>query len=577
MKKTVLLNEESGCLELLQDLETHQNHGVSPSDVGEMIIKDTPKVKYEADEDPEIEPGVLPTLDQASLHESKNQAVRDFLRSNGEDKMFSTFKDSEFYEDSQNAKGELCSEKEYYTAVKYLVDKNEVTRAQAGNALYAPKKSDKLAYGTSSRDEDTGPYKREYDEDSGEPPVLSSELSKWVNEYDGSSGRSMDVNEIFDETSAIVREIITGVSDKRHCCIAGDPGIGKTHTVMETIYKYFDKNGRPKGGTTLSRMTAVSGSMSKAITAVAAFFYLHRNNELIVFDDCDKVIINDGNEDAANFMKAILDPEALDKPASINLTQAGMKMAQANYSRLRDLEINKAMMNEGVYVKIDMDALREGFFRYSVNGTVRDCVRLTEAERLELSNRIREGAFDEYEEVDEFDNDGPTVVEEDEDKMASEFIFNSSVIFISNLRLQDITDAVADRCEQVEISLTLPQFMDRLTSVIPGLFNGKKYSSRPSFMREWAKSAVLVYFKGVIEAYNTHTPLLGKQVYIKRKLTFRLFEEMCNEFCRKAAMYADSHELGLDDKENQRKIQEMIHTPFLKSFLNKLEMVGGKR
>lgn len=350
-----------------------------------------------------------------------------------------------------------------------------------------------------------------------------------------------------------------------------------THTVMETIYKYFDKSGRPKGGTTLSRMTAVSGSMSKAITAVAAFFYLHRNNELIVFDDCDKVIINDGNEDAANFMKAILDPEALDKPASINLTQAGMKMAQANYSRLRDLEINKAMMNEGVHVKIDMDALREGFFRYSVNGTVRDCVRLTETERLELSNRIREGAFDEYEEVDDFDDGGPTVVEEDEDKMASEFIFNSSVIFISNLRLQDITDAVADRCEQVEISLTLPQFMDRLTSVIPGLFNGKKYSSRPNFMREWAKSAVLVYFKGVIEAYNTHTPLLGKQVYIKRKLTFRLFEEMCNEFCRKAAMYADSHGLGLDDKENQRKIQEKIHTPFLKSFLNKLEMVGGKR
>ena len=217
----ILLNEGSGCLELLQDLETHQNHGVSPSDVGELIIKDTPKVGYEADEDPELE-SILPTLDQASLHESKNQAVRDFLRSSGDDKTFSTFKDSEYYEDSQNAKGELCSEKEYYTAVKYLVDKNEVTRAQAGNALFKNASKGKLAYET--RDEDSGPYKREYDEDSDEPPVLSSELSKWVNEYDGSSGRSMDVNEIFDETSAIVREIITGVSDKRHCCIAGDPG-----------------------------------------------------------------------------------------------------------------------------------------------------------------------------------------------------------------------------------------------------------------------------------------------------------------------------------------------------------------
>ena len=93
--------------------------------------------------------------------------------------------------------------------------------------------------------------------------------------------------------------------------------------------------------------------------------------------------------------------------------------------------------------------------------------------------RLHEAFDDEDDFDDDEENGGDPSTDTDGAhpiQMEPSFIFNSSVIFISNLKLKDISPAVADRCECCEISLSLPQFMERLETVIGGLCKGEDYS-----------------------------------------------------------------------------------------------------
>lgn len=374
-------------------------------------------------------------------------------------------------------------------------------------------------------------------------------------------------------------EIVYGISvvDDKHLYKDADGMIHhNTYTVRKVIEQYIEQSGK--------KLFYSAGAMSPSMTSVVPFFFFHKDNEIIILDDNDKVIMKACDQNTQNFMKAVLDPSALKKPVSVPTTMMSKFQAQLDMiSGLNESTIKAP--KEGTRVDIDMEALKEGFFKYSINGVVADQFKLDEKTKLELTNMIRptsrlKEAFDDEDDdvfADTDDDDANEYADGDgqsEYTMEPSFIFNSSVVFISNLKLTDISPAVADRCECCEISLTLPQFVQRLETVMGGLCKGEDYSSRPQWMRDWGKQSAYTAFLGIIEAFNAGATLFGRKVTIRRKFTFRLFEEMANEWCRGASSYAMRHELNIEDKEVQRQVAEKITGKFVLSLMNKINQRG---
>lgn len=570
--------QEAGALELLKDIENKDNHGVQLSDIAPDPEQNIGQ--YNAVQDPEMkQPETTAPLSESTsryaylkkLVEAKNDAITMFLKSGADDVSYEAFENSEYFDDAKNRKGELCSKAEYIAGVKWLLKNGKIDADDVGNALAGAKSLSKDPYSIDTSDDD-GPYRRGEDWDA-ENYSQSETLSQWVSDYADTPG-VQNVNEVFENLEDIVREIVTGIADKRHSCCCGDPGVGKTYTVRKTVEKYVGDSGK--------KLVYSAGAMSPSITSVAPFFFYHKDNEIIILDDNDKVLMKSCDQNTQNFMKAVLDPSAMEKP--VTLAPKYVKMSQSNLDDYAAQDLDESVNVQGVKVDIDMEALKEGFFRYSINGDVKDCFKLSEADKLTLSNMISskklKEAFDDEDEENLFGDDDDEELEGDVQSnitMEPSFVFNSSVIFISNLKLKDISSAVADRCECIEISLTLPQFMERLESVIGGLCQGEKYSSRPQWLRNWGKQSAYTAFLGVVEAFNSGATLFGRKVMIRRKFTFRLFEEMANEWCRLASAYALRHSdlhLNIEDQEDQRKIAQAITGKFLLSFMSKLNQKG---
>lgn len=573
---------EAGALELLKDIEKGENHGIQLSDIAPDPEQNPGQ--YDSTQDPEMkQPEETAPLNESmasryarlkKLTEAKNDAITMFLKSGADDVSYEAFENSEYFDDAKNRKGEQCSKAEYIAGVKWLLKNGRIEPDDVGNALAGAKSAAKdNAYADDT--DDDGPYKRGDDWDA-ENYVQSETLSQWASSYADAPG-VQDVNEVFDDMEDIVREIVTGVADKRHACVAGDPGIGKTYTVRKTVEQYIGDSGK--------KLVYSAGAMSPAITSVAPFFFFHKDNEIIILDDNDKVLMKSCDQNTQNFMKAVLDPSAMNKPVTLAPKYVKMSQAALDDYAAAAMPLDESTNRQGTRVDIDMEALKEGFFRYSINGEVRDCFKLSEADKLAFSNmigsrKLNEAFDDEDDDLFGEGGDGEEYPEGDGQNiltMEPSFIFNSSVLFISNLKLKDISSAVADRCECVEISLTLPQFMQRLETVLGGLCKGEEYSSRPQWLRDWGKQSAYTAFLGIVEAFNSGATLFGRKVTIRRKFTFRLFEEMANEWCRGASAYAMRHSdlhLNIEDQEDQRKIAQAITGKFLLSFMNKLNQKG---
>lgn len=561
---------EAGALDLLKDIEAGENHGVQLADIAPDANANP--AGYNQKEDPEMDGSSEETVPLTEsfrrLTEGRSEAVQSFLKSSDGDKSYDSFKDSSYFDGAKNRKGEDCTKAMYVDAVKFLLKNGKITSDDVGNALAGAGGGRSNAYAESN--EDDGPYVRgqDFDADNYEQ---SETLSKWTSQYTDAPA-TQDVQEVFDDMEDIVREIVTGVADKRHACIAGDPGIGKTYTVRKVVEQYIGGSGK--------RLTYSAGAMSASITTVAPFFFYHKNNEIIILDDNDKIMMKNCDQGVQNFMKAVLDPSALKKPVTITPRYVSMSQPALDEYAAAD---GLTESSKGVHVNIDMEALKEGYFRYAINGEYIDSFKITESEKHELSNmisqtRLHEAFDDEDEDFDDDEENGGDPSTDTDGahpiQMEPSFIFNSSVIFISNLKLKDISPAVADRCECCEISLSLPQFMERLETVIGGLCKGEDYSSRPQWMREWGKQSTYSAFLGIIEAFNTSTTLFGKPIMIRRKFTFRLFEEMANQWCRLASAYAIRNDLNIEDKKVQAKVAEQITGRYIRALIDKLGQRG---
>jgi hypothetical protein len=370
-----------------------------------------------------------------------------------------------------------------------------------------------------------------------------------------------------------------------------------THEVMETCKKTM--------GQSPSHASYVyeAGDIGSSMSTLVPFFYKHSQNKIIVLDDNDKMLMNNLSQDIMNLIKALLDPKASkDKPITVRAN-----MLQIFAKRLEDLE--EEPLQEGVTVEIDAERLKEGVCRILVDDeeVVNSHISLKEAQTL--SNMIRperkirertsykaayEDAYDtdslirmyeaekkqsnkeflndliggdeeedEYSGMSEEDkrevknmkDSGATEHGEEGKSFPRRFLFNSSVIFISNLELDQLNQAVLDRTETAEIKLTLDQFLQRLGNIYGGLCKGADWSQIPQDQRDWAKKCVYTALGIVIEAWKHRAIIWKTPVEINRKFTFRMFDEFVNAWLRYAMDRAQRVDGGdLTDKAYRDKV-----------------------
>src|SRR5574344_1177347 len=348
-----------------------------------------------------------------------------------------------------------------------------------------------------------------------------------------------------------------------------------TYTAKEVAKKYIGSSGK--------KLTYEAGNIGGSMTTVIPFFFFHNDNEIIILDDHGKMLMANADQAIKNIMKKILDPDALQQPISVpsNMLPKFQQQLEILEGSGLDESVSRKKNYKGNLFDIDLDSLKEGVLHVSIDGETvcNEVLSLDEAQ--ELSNRIRplnesekrslsrklheaEDITEGYEETDDDGNalldtgEGDGELNTDLGTFPRTFVFNSSVIFISNLDFKDITDAVLDRCESVEVKLTLEQFMTRLQTVLGGRCKSKKYSSTPQVLRDWAKKCVYTTLLSIVEAFYSGVTLFKTPVVIRRKFTFRMFEEFCTHWIRKARDIADREDLNLNDKNVRDELAKRI-------------------
>jgi len=419
-----------------------------------------------------------------------------------------------------------------------------------------------------------GPYEIDRPEEY-EAGDYSKQVDALSSKY-GAASIKTTAEEMFQDVFNVVKNIILRRTDKRHAIVYGDPGIGKTYEVTSVCERFIGQS------PIKARYVYEKGDIGSAMSALVPFFYHHSHNAVIVLDDNDKMIMKNLEQDIMNIMKAILDPVAEDKPITVRGTM--MKAFQARYDDLlaadAEEEDKKAAKREGKVFEVDADALRENRFILKINNEiiVDKHISLQESHKLQNQmipirekeetyvnpyakslkdysrrNELREveiGKFgtnkellddliggdddSEYEGMTAEDKrimkqmkaDGATEFSQEGDgSFPRKFTFSSSVIFVSNLEMNDINNAVLDRVTGVEVKLNLDQFLERLGKIYGALGKMRAGTSVDPSVRKWAKECTYTLIGIVIEAWKANKPLWGAPVEINRKMTFRMFDE----------------------------------------------------
>ncbi len=394
--------------------------------------------------------------------------------------------------------------------------------------------------------------------------MLASRISQASAENGGSIAEV--VKRKFDKIEAETRQILRGRSAKKFLLVCGDAGIGKTFSVKSVVKKFLNKevvDFRPAaspGSYSYNR-----GQVGSSPSAVAAFFYVHRNDNLIILDDCDGVLeATKRSQDIANIMKALLDSDpvvtpngrignrASFAPAVINLANKIIGGAQEEEGDLDDPLFEKT----GVWISIDKDRLlNEGVFdmgfgarhfEEKVDDSVREfwCGKETVRRFDEAANASRNipnktaSLLRKFKEADAF-------IDEPDDGQGIKnggFWFTAPIIFISNMKREDIAEAVTSRCNVSQICLTSKEFLCRAEQILDKmqLAKGSTFSAEEI---EFGKRQVHGALKLAIEAADKNMSIVPGEPAprIAIQLQFRLYNDLFGTYEFEVDKWLDEH------------------------------------
>lgn len=293
---------------------------------------------------------------------------------------------------------------------------------------------------------------------------------------------------------------------KRHAIICGNPGIGKTYTVMEALKAALEVNDT-------FHTHYVRGSVGGSESSVFAFLYKFRKDYLIIFDDCDSFL----DSKLGNIMKGVLE---LDNPftntGSIDIRKRGGKAL----GELTPQPVFES--SEGTFISKDM------FGQLVENGGLPAF-----------------GLGDDEE--DEEDEDGGE--EEKKDPILPQsFSFKSRVLFISNKKKGQLDSAVRSRCKVRELSLTADEIIERIEMLLP-VFISKGSGVDPKRMT-WAKNNAFKWLKLAVVAKGAPIALPGGRSIRFPDITnyyleFRHFIDLTGSWLEAAKDYQRKHGVDL--------------------------------
>jgi hypothetical protein len=366
--------------------------------------------------------------------------------------------------------------------------------------------------------------------------------------------------DIFDEMNAYVESIMQKRSTKPHLIIAGAPGVGKTTEIENKAKDYLLPGWE---------LISESGTLGNSLTALVPFMYKYSQNKIIILDDINTIFRTNYRDPVLNFMMAILDKKAATtKPVKIDRSQINRYNKQLESI---NIEIDRPKLKEGILcIRADGETVYNEYISLNESRQLYEIVKPEEIKfKPNKFGFLKESNFDDL--FDDFLNDDSEEIKTEEKEfdptnVPEHFTFNSRVIMITNVKMQDINQAFRDRCLVFFIELSVDQYLERLETVLPKILNDDLDVS--SEILKWAKDFTYSALSSTLKAfkyeyaipYKSNGKKLAMPVEINRDLTFRLFEELVQKWI----VFA-TKKLGADIKN--KATRDEMSKKLLKSFV----------
>lgn len=320
------------------------------------------------------------------------------------------------------------------------------------------------------------------------------------------------VTDKYDTIELLLRRVVRGKSAKRYYILAGDAGIGKTYTVAKIL--------REEGKADDIDKITYTGSIGRSVTSIATFLWLHRNDEILVLDDCDSFLRKGGNPDVVNILKGCMEAG----------TGYRVGIAANIAARItKDLGLGK---------------------KNKAESTVSDKVRaLLEGEVAEDENLDDEELLDDEEVEKLLDTD---------DAVPTSWTFNSRMVIISNLHESQIEEPLWSRCDHFDLHLTQEEYLIRLAMILDGMDVGQKDGLCTPEEAQEAKALVLSVMQAVIEAGNHGVKFYGKFIQLTDHLEFRIVKDLVNTWLAMLEREMELHPNVSRDEAKKKIMQKWV-------------------
>lgn len=403
-----------------------------------------------------------------------------------------------------------------------------------------------------------------------------------------------------------LRNLINNKSTKTLYILAGGAGLGKTYTVKDSL-KQLGFTEANEGKKEDKVYIYNKGSIGKTLTNLIAFFYTHKDEQLLVLDDCDDFFTNSGDQAVQNFLKAIfttgvgggnvtipatmtrrvnkmLFDESCIKNTSrgtiINVKNIYKTLKENNlkkdarYLREKFIEpIENGGQDENGVISLGYDGndsyktkfkdVVDKFVEVVENKILKDYRKLYEifigleeeefeivVERYlqsDLDNNIRnftgkeiDKCAEEYIEglCDNFKDELPNnyyyykdfeassnnkdLTDEDDGRIGNSFLFNSTLVCLTNLELEEIDQAVKDRAITTNFNLNKEEYVCRLGMILEGYGKGqhRDFEASPEEFK-FHKKVSYEALTTALELDGVSDNPLGAPFTITKHLSFR--------------------------------------------------------
>lgn len=421
-------------------------------------------------------------------------------------------------------------------------------------------------------------------------PVMISLYKALITANDETSSVEQSVDDKYNGLYETARNVASGVSLNPHAFICGEAGVGKSTTVEAGIKKGLEEWTPNKKHKTKPTFVSHSGSIGTSFTDLLIFFFQNRHNKLLLLDDADGFLVGT-KQDIQNFMKVLLNSSL--KPIT---TPRGIRK---NANRQLEAELEESTP---VKIKVDTSRLLEGVCTVEYDGNSFDYeLSIEEAAKIKntfgFKKHFREhktynplqqldkyldnlNLFNEAEMTDE-EQKAMDAIEsagkdlglnneelENDVEIPDEWIFDSNLVLISNLKITDIDEAVISRCDTYQLSLTVPEFFCRCEQILDYLKVGEYSSTDPEVIK-WAKREGFAMLKSIVLGSKNFKNIF---VPVNVHLDFRFVgNKVANKFLSRAVDYARTHNIDLKDPNVRPEVELGVRDGFVRDLLRLLK------